>query len=71
MNKEKIEYIVVVIGEFARQYNLTYKDAYWFIRNNHGFDILDKGYNIEHTFSIEDTVKNVYEYCSRKIHQNQ
>ncbi|MCM1451048.1 MAG: DUF3791 domain-containing protein [Clostridium sp.] len=66
MDKEKIEYIVVVVGEFARQYNISYKDAYWFIRRNNGLDLLDKGYSVEHTFSIEETIHNIHKYCTRQ-----
>lgn len=63
--KDKIEYIVVVMGEFARRHGLDYKDAFNYIRKYRGMDLLDNGYKVEHLFSIEDAVDDVTRYCKR------
>lgn len=63
--RDKIEYIIVVLGQFARRHTLTYKDAFNYIKAHHGFDIIDKGYSVEHLFSIEDAVSDVTKYCKR------
>lgn len=63
--KDKIEYILIVIGEFARLHGLSMKDAYRYIKTYHGMEIIDDGYDIEHTFSIEDAVDDVTKYCHK------
>jgi len=63
--RDKIEYIIVVLGEFARRHALSYKEAFNYIKAHRGFDIIDRGYNVEHLFSIEDAVDDVTKYCKR------
>jgi len=63
--RDKIEYVVVVLGEFARRHSLSYKDAFNYISEHRGFDIIDKGYEVEHLFSIEDAVDDLTKYCKR------
>lgn len=63
--RDKIEYVIVVLGEFARRYALTYKEAYNYIEAHRGFDVIDKSYNVEHLFSVEDAVDDVVKYCKR------
>ena len=63
--KDKIEYILIVVGEFARLHKLTMLSAFRYIKAYGGMEILDEGYNIEHTFSIEDAVADVTNYCRR------
>ena len=59
MSKEQsniIEYLVCVIGAFARQFSLTNAKAYQYLRQYKGLDFLTKHYDVEHTQSIEDAV---------------
>lgn len=63
--RDKIEYVVVVLGEFARRHALSYKEAFNYLKVHRGFDLLDNGYNVEHLFSIEDAVTDVTKYCKR------
>ncbi|MDR0939253.1 MAG: DUF3791 domain-containing protein [Mediterranea sp.] len=64
--KDKIEYIVIVIGEFARVHRLSLQQAYRYLKKYRGIDFLDKGYAVEHLFSIEDAVDDVTDYCRRQ-----
>lgn len=63
--RDKIEYVMVVLGEFARRHALTYKDAFNYIKAHRGFDLIDSGYEVEHLFSIEDAVDDITKYCKR------
>ena len=62
MSKEQtnmIEYLVCVIGAFARQFSLTNAKAYQYLRQYKGLDFLTKHYGVEHTQSIEDAVEDI------------
>ena len=52
MSKEQsniVEYLVCVIGAFAKQFSLTNAKAYQYLRQYKGLDFLTKHYDIEHT----------------------
>lgn len=60
--KDKIEYTLVVVGEFARVHNLSIQEAFKYLKEHRGLEIIDDGYEIEHTFSIEDAVQDLTKY---------
>lgn len=64
--KDKIEYIVIVISEFARHQQFTLQQAYCYLKRHRGIEFLDKGYEVEHLFSIEDAVEDLIAYCQRQ-----
>jgi hypothetical protein len=63
--KDKVEFLVIVINEFARKQGITIQQAYKYLKLNKGIEFLNKGYDIEHLFSIEDAVDDVITYCQR------
>ena len=63
--RDKIEYIIIVVGEFARINKMSMHAAYRYIKNYGGMEIIDDGYDVEHTFSIDDAVADVTNYCKR------
>lgn len=68
MSKEQanvIEYLVCVIGAFARQFSLTNAQAYKYLRQYEGLAFLMKHYGVEHTLSIEDAVEDIAIICNR------
>ena len=68
MSKEQaniIEYLVCVIGAFARQFSLTNAKAYQYLRKYKGIDFLTKHYGAEYTLSIEDAVEEIAAICNR------
>ena len=68
MSKEQsdiIEYLVCVIGAFARQFSLTNAKAYKYLREFKGLDFLIRHYAAEHTQSIEDAVEDCAIICHR------
>lgn len=60
-----IEYIVCCIGAFAVKFGLTNSDSYKYLSRHQGLAFLDKHYDIEHTFSIEDAVQDLIDVCHR------
>ena len=60
-----IEYLICVIGAFARQFSLTNAKAYQYLREFKGLDFLTRHYGVEHTQSIEDAVEDCTIVCQR------
>lgn len=65
MVKNKIEYIVMLIAQFAKRYQLTSQDAYRYLRKYKGFVLCDEHYGIMHTLSIEENLNSLYLYCKK------
>lgn len=63
--KDKVEYTVICISEFARKHHLSLTQAFNYLKQCRGIEFLDKGYDVEHLFSIEDAVDDLTEYCYR------
>lgn len=63
--KNKIEYIVACISEFANRHTLSFRQAFNYLDFYKGIDFLDKCYEAEHQFSIEDAIDDLTEYCQR------
>lgn len=64
--KNKVEYIIAVINDFASAHSLTSMQAYRYLERFKGLDFVDKFYEVEHTFSFEDVVEDLTTYCHRK-----
>lgn len=64
--KDKIEYIVICISEFAKKHKLTLPQSFNYLKRWRGIDFLDKGYEVEHLFSIEDAVDDLTDYCKKQ-----
>ena len=63
--KNKIEYIVVCISEFANRHTLSFTQAFNYLDFYKGIDFLDKCYEAEHQFSIDDAIDDLTDYCRR------
>lgn len=64
--KNRIEYIVVSVSEFAKRFNLTNQQAYAYLRRFTGIDFLNEFYEVEHTQSIESAVDDLQALCYKK-----
>ena len=64
--KNRVEYIIAVIGDFARTHSLTTMQAYRYLERFKGLDFIDKFYEVNHTFSFEDVIDDLTIYCHRK-----
>lgn len=61
--KNRIEYIVVCVSEFAKRFKLTNQQAYAYLRRFTGIDFLNDYYEVEHTQSIESAVDDLQKVC--------
>lgn len=64
--KNRIEYIVVCVSEFAKRFNLTNQQAYAYLRRFTGIDFLNEYYEVEHTQSIDSAVDDLQMLCYKK-----
>ena len=60
-----INYIVVIVSEFATSVNMNLKDAFNYLKKYKGLEHLVECYEIEHTLSIDDTLDCIKEICER------
>ncbi len=64
--KNRIEYIVVCVSEFAKRFKLTNQQAYAYLRRFTGIEFLNEYYEVEHTQSIESAVDDLQVICYNK-----
>lgn len=63
---DKIAYIIAVISEFASAHSLNSAQAYRYLDRFKGIEFVERFYGVEHTFSFEDVVEDLTEYCHRQ-----
>lgn len=63
--KDKVEYIIALISEFAKAHSLTTNQAYRYLERYKAIDFIDKHYGIAHTQSFKDVVSDITIYCRR------
>lgn len=64
--KNKVEYIIAVISEFASAHSLTTPQAYRYLERFKGIDFVNRFYDVEHTLPFEDVIDDLTAYCHRK-----
>ena len=65
MMKSKIEYLVMLIAEFAKRYHIRSQDAFRYLRRYKGFELCDVHYGIMHTLSLDENLDSLYRYCKK------
>ena len=63
--KQKIEYIVTAINEFAQKYGLSIRQAANYLDRFKGLDFLVEFYDVEHTLSYNDCVEDLTIICKK------
>lgn len=63
--KNKAEYIIAFINEFARRHTLTDVQAYRYLKRFRGIEMLDKFYEVMHTLSFKDTTDDLTAFCHK------
>ena len=63
--KNKVEYVIAVISEFAVAHSLSTQQAYRYLERFKGLDFVIRFYNVEHTFSFKDVIDDLTAYCHR------
>ncbi|MDD2595632.1 MAG: DUF3791 domain-containing protein [Bacteroidales bacterium] len=64
LERNILEYLICCIGAFAIRFGLANSDAYVYLKQHGGISYLYDFYDVEHTFSIEDSVSDVVKICS-------
>ena len=62
----KIEYLVLLVAEFASRSQISEQQAYRYLRRYGALALCDKHYNIMHTLSVEENLQTLQDYCQRK-----
>lgn len=63
VDKRIIGYVVAVIYEFAKAYNLTVREASNYLNRYRGLEFLTEHYEAEHLLSLEDSVEDLTRVC--------
>lgn len=61
-----IEYLVLIVSEFASYKNISEADAYAYLGGYGALALCEKHYGIMHTLSVEENIESLSEYCRRK-----
>jgi hypothetical protein len=57
--RNKIDYMVVCVNEFAKRFFMNYKEAFNYLHKFNAIRFLNENYEIEHTLSIEDAIDDI------------
>lgn len=63
--RNKVEYLVVLINEFAKAHSLTARQAYRYLERCKAIDFIDRHYGVAHTQRFEDVIADLTVYCRR------
>ena len=63
---DKIEYLIMLIAEFAVRSKVTEAQAYRYLSQYGALALCDRHYNIMHTLSVEENIETLQSYCRRK-----
>lgn len=61
--RNKVEYTVMLISEFAGKFSLSPLQAYRYISRHGGIRLIQENYDIMHTLTFADAVDSVATYC--------
>lgn len=64
--RDKIEYIIAFINEFAQRLGLTDSQAYRYLKTYGAIANIDKHYGVLHMMDFRGNVEDVATYCRRK-----
>lgn len=60
---DMIHYIVMCVGQFARRFNLTRKEAFNYINRFKGLEFVLDNYEVEHQLSLAECVDDMAAIC--------
>lgn len=58
-----IEYIIALVNEFARKFNLSEPGAFNYIKQHKGINFIENNYEIIHTLDFEEAIDSVALFC--------
>lgn len=63
--RELVDYIVVCISEFASKYQMSMREAYFYLKKYEGIAFLKEFFEIEHTLSFKDVLDDLTLLCKK------
>ena len=63
--RDIMEYIIALVNEFAKKFNLSDKQAINYIRNHQGVTFIEDNYGIIHTLDFQEAVESVALFCRK------
>ena len=63
----KVDYVIMVIGEYAKAKGLSVKEAFFQLLACGGIEALDDFYDIEHTLPVSSTIEGLSALHARSI----
>lgn len=63
--RKQVNYVVVVVNEFARKKRLSVRDAFQYLYQHRGISFLLDCYDAEHTLSLDDAIDDLTVVCRR------
>ena len=63
IDKRVISYVIAVISEFAKAYNMTIREASNYLSRYKGLEFLTEHYEAEHLLSLDDSVQDLARVC--------
>lgn len=65
LTRNKIDYFVVCVNDFADTYGMSYVEAFDYLKRHKALKFLSEHYDIEHTYSIEEAVADMAQVARR------
>ena len=62
--RNRIEYTVACVSEFADKYNMPQQEAFRFLDQYKAIEFLKEFYDVEHTLSFDDAVEDMKRICA-------
>ncbi|MDD2595622.1 MAG: DUF3791 domain-containing protein [Bacteroidales bacterium] len=64
-DRNKIEYVIALINEFAKRFSLSDVQAYRYIKAHRGVGFIQTQYDVMHTLDFKDAISGLAGYCHR------
>ena len=61
--RKEINYTVACVSEFADRFNMRQQEAFQYLYKYKGIEFLKENYDIEHTLSFDDVLKDLFIIC--------
>lgn len=63
--KDKIEYVISLVGDFAKKYSLSTTQAFNYLDRFNAIDFVNQHYNIAHTLTFTEIIDDLSLYCKK------
>lgn len=63
--RNKVEYIIAIVSEFAKSRNLTDSQAFRYLKRFKAITFLNEHYDIAHTLNMSDVLNDIAGICRR------